>query len=382
MHPNIAGYKIIKPIGHGGMASVYLAEQESLGRKVALKVMDTKTGRVKQSFADRFVRETKIVSQLEHPNIVSVYDAGIASGVCFLSMEYVNGHDLKKIAHRLGISRKLKIIRDVAKALRYSGEKGFVHRDIKPENVLIDRETHRAVLMDFGIAKAAESDLELTQTGIALGTPYYMSPEQTKGKPVDVRSDIYSLGIMMFYLLEGRVPYEGATAVDIGIKHIAEPIPALSSPFARLQPLLNRMLAKDPNERFRDGADLVRALEKIDFRAIEKIASFNPEYVNAVPEGVSADKTPPAWETKEVLLAANEYKSADRDRHQEIAFEYDDFPDTSNIAYVLFAIIVFLLCAAGVVLFYWLDPVNASRLSEFLSTHASHAWAWLTSLAN
>ena len=359
------------------MASVYLAEQESLGRKVALKVMDTKTGQIKQSFADRFVRETKIVSQLEHPNIVSVYDAGIVNGVCFLSMEYVNGHDLKKIAHRLSVSRKLKIIRDIAKALRYSGEKGFVHRDIKPENVLIDRETHRAVLMDFGIAKAAESDLELTQTGIALGTPYYMSPEQTKGKPVDVRSDIYSLGVMMFYLLEGRVPFEGATAVDIGIKHISEPIPALSSPFARLMPLLNRMLAKNPADRFPDGAALVRALEKIDFRAIEKIASFNPDYIDAVPSSVGSDKTPAPWETKEVILAANEYKSADRDQHQEIAFEYDDFPEGSGAAYPLLVLLVVLISAAGLAVFYWLDPVSSSRLTASVLKFIEQVRSWI-----
>lgn len=377
MYPIITGYNIIEPIGHGGMASVYLAEQESLGRKVALKVMDTKTGQIKQSFADRFVRETKIVSQLEHPNIVSVYDAGIVNGVCFLSMEYVNGHDLKKIAHRLSVSRKLKIIRDIAKALRYSGEKGFVHRDIKPENVLIDRETHRAVLMDFGIAKAAESDLELTQTGIALGTPYYMSPEQTKGKSVDVRSDIYSLGVMMFYLLEGRVPFEGATAVDIGIKHISEPIPALSSPFARLMPLLNRMLAKNPADRFPDGAALVRALEKIDFRAIEKIASFNPDYIDAVPSSVGSDKTPAPWETKEVILAANEYKSADRDQHQEIAFEYDDFPEGSGAAYPLLVLLVVLISAAGLAVFYWLDPVSSSRLTASVLKFIEQVRSWI-----
>jgi len=192
----IPGYQIKHQLGRGGMASVYLAIQESFGRDVALKVLAPQHAPVSE-FSQRFLREARIIRQLVHPNIVTVYDVGVHEGLHYLSMEYIRGQDLQEACGSLSKRQVIAIIRDVAKALDYAHQKGYVHRDVKPENIML-AEDGRVVLMDFGIARGSDTTLGMTKTGRAIGTPYYMSPEQGHGNPVDERSDIYSLGVIFY----------------------------------------------------------------------------------------------------------------------------------------------------------------------------------------
>lgn len=279
MSVEIPGYKILRILGRGGMAKVYLAIQEVFEREVALKVM-SKALAEDPNFGQRFFREAKIVSKLVHPNIVTVHDVGMHEGYCYLSMEYIDGRDLKHAVHGMEIREKVRAIYDIAKALDYAGGKGYVHRDIKPENIMFHSSDGRAVLMDFGIARAAESDTQVTQAGTAIGTPHYMSPEQAKGKSVDHRSDIYSLGVVFFYILAGHVPYDAESAVAIGIKHITEPIPLLPPIYESLQPLIDKMMAKDVNKRYQNAKELMADLDHIDLDVLEHTVGFAASVVS------------------------------------------------------------------------------------------------------
>lgn len=274
MAVEIPGYKILRTLGRGGMATVYLAIQEVFEREVALKVM-SRTLAEDPNFTQRFFREAKIVSKLVHPNIVTVHDVGVHDGYCYLSMEYIDGRDLRYVFGSLTLREKIQAIRDIAKALDYSGVKGYVHRDIKPENIMFHLSDGRAVLMDFGIARAAESETMVTQVGTAIGTPHYMSPEQAKGKSVDGRSDIYSLGVVFFYIFAGRVPYDAESAVAVGIKHITEPVPLLPPAYEALQPLVDKMMAKDVEKRYQSAKQLIADLDMLDLEVLEHSLEFS-----------------------------------------------------------------------------------------------------------
>ena len=257
----IPGYQIKRQLGRGGMAFVYLAIQESFGREVALKVLAPDNSRDKE-FSQRFLREARIISQLAHPNIVTVYDVGIHEGYHYLSMEYICGEDLQQAGSSLSKRQVINIIRDVAKALEYAHQNGYIHRDVKPENIML-HEDGRVLLMDFGIARGSDSTLGMTKTGRAIGTPYYMSPEQTKGQPVDHRSDIYSLGVVLYQMLTGYVPYDADSAIAVGIKHVSEPIPQLPDSLRFLQPIINTCMSKNPAHRYQHASDLIHVLEAI-----------------------------------------------------------------------------------------------------------------------
>ena len=272
----LPGFKVLHHLGKGGMANVYLAEQDVLERKVALKVM-SKSLAEDPTFGQRFLSEAKIASQLVHPNIVTVYDMGSHEGAYYLSMQYIEGRELKDLASTIDLSEKIRIVIDIAKALAFAASKGIVHRDVKPENIMIHDSDGHAVLMDFGIAKALESDLKVTQTGIAIGTPHYMSPEQAKGKKVDHRSDLYSLGAVLFYLLAGRVPYDGDSAVAIGIKHIADPIPKLPESLILLQPVINKVMAKRMSSRYQTANEFIDALTQLDLESLEYRYNLNTD---------------------------------------------------------------------------------------------------------
>ena len=358
---SIPGYKVIRSLGQGGMAVVYLAEQEVFGRQVALKVLRRSVSQ-DQKFGQRFLQEAKIVSQLVHPNIVTVYDAGVYEDYYYLSMEYVRGRDLRAASGDLSIPNKLKAVRDIAKALRYSGEKGFVHRDIKPENIIVCDNDGRAVLMDFGIARAIESDASLTQTGIAIGTPYYMSPEQAKGKAVDVRSDIYSLGVVLFFLLCHRVPYEGESAVEIGIKHISEPVPTLHPSYSIVEPVIGKMMAKDVRDRYQTGEELLAALDRIDFAKVD--AMITGSQYNPVITG--SHTVSQAIENSSTLLEAVENSEYDSFT-STVAFEYDEGSDRAPFPFWTLLFIVSALCGIAVSLFFFLRPDDASRLLELIT---------------
>jgi serine/threonine-protein kinase PpkA len=203
---DIPGYKILRPIGEGGMASVFLAIQQSLEREVALKVMSPILA-ANSEFASRFLIEGKITAKLQHPNLVTVYDIGSHNGVYYLAAEYIPGGTLKERITEGGLSvaEILDITSDIAQGLDFAHQKGFVHRDVKPGNVLF-RNDGRVVLADFGIAKAMDGSNSSTVAGSSIGTPDYMSPEQARGEPVDGRSDLYSLGTVLYEMLLGHPP--------------------------------------------------------------------------------------------------------------------------------------------------------------------------------
>ena len=266
----IPGYSIIRTLGKGGMAEVYLAIQQSFEREVALKILAPHLAG-DSNFSKRFLREAKIVSRLVHPNIVTVYDVGIEGEHHFLSMEYIPGQDLKQARDDLSLVERIEVVKDIARALQFSGKKGYVHRDVKPENIMLHAEDGRAVLMDFGIARPSDINTGMTQTGTAIGTPHYMSPEQARGQEVDPRSDLYSLGVVLFLLLAGHVPYDADSAVAVGIKHVAEPIPLLPSELQVFQGIINKALSKDPQHRFQTGGEFVAALETITRAELDEI---------------------------------------------------------------------------------------------------------------
>lgn len=272
---HLPGYRLERLLGRGGMASVYLAIQESFGREVAIKVLEPGQAET-ESFSERFLREAKIVSRLSHPHIITVYDAGIHEGYHYYSMEYVEGHNLKEALPELSLQDKLRIIKDVARALDFAGNKGYVHRDVKPENIMIRKADGHVVLTDFGIARGDDVTRGMTQTGRAIGTPHYMSPEQTKGLHVDPRSDIYSLGVVLFLLLSGHVPYDAESAIAVGIKHLSAPIPALPPGMRIFQGIINTCLSKDPEHRYQTAGELITALDAIPPQAIQAIERQSP----------------------------------------------------------------------------------------------------------
>src|ERR671935_1112129 len=213
-------YKILRKLGAGGMADVYLAEDQELGRRVAIKILNDRHANDEQ-FVERFRREAKNAAALSHPNIVSIYDRGEAEGTYYIAMEYLEGRSLKELILSRGpapLNVAIEYVRQILSALRFAHRHGIVHRDIKPHNVLVDAEG-RVKVTDFGIARAGTS--QMTEAGSIVGTAQYLSPEQARGTNVDQRSDIYSLGIVLYELLTGAVPFNGDTPVEIAMKHLS-----------------------------------------------------------------------------------------------------------------------------------------------------------------
>ncbi|THB69226.1 MAG: PEGA domain-containing protein [Gammaproteobacteria bacterium] len=287
---DIPGYKIEKELGHGGMATVYLAEQESLERKVALKIMAPALA-ADPSFSERFLKEGKTIAQLAHANIVSIFDIGVAETTHYISMEYVGGGDLKsKIKEgNLSVESAIKIIKEVASALGFAHQKGFIHRDIKPENILF-KDNGDAVLTDFGIVKAMNSDTRMTGTGMSIGTLHYMSPEQARVKTLDGRSDLYSLGIVLFEMLTGKVPYDAGDTIAVAYSHVNDPVPELPAVHARFQPVMDRLLAKEPDDRFENALQLIEMIEKIEGGVAVPRPEINSDATRVVPGQPKADK--------------------------------------------------------------------------------------------
>lgn len=283
---NIPGYSIKEPIGKGGMATAYLAVQESLGREVVLKILDSRNVQ-NRDMVERFLAEGRIVASLNHPNIITIYDIGIADDELYISMEYVQGGDLKqRIKSGLTADQALDYLVQLANGLQAAHGRGIVHRDIKPANILF-RLDGTPLISDFGIAKQTTINSELTSTGMFLGSPNYVSPEQADGMQVDGRTDIYSLGCVMYEMLTGSKPFEFTSVIDIVIQHKQAPVPRLPEELAEFQPLIDRMMAKKTEDRFIDAAALLATTRELQQQRQKRLntATQSNTAATALPSG-------------------------------------------------------------------------------------------------
>ncbi len=273
----IPGYKIQHRVGQGGMASVYLAIQESLDRSVVLKILDISGPTANESLIERFLFEGRIVATLNHPNIITIYDIGIANDSLFISMEYIKGGDLKaRMKLPITPDTALDYLAKIGSGLATAHKKGVVHRDIKPANIMF-KDDDTPLITDFGIAKQTDAiDNDLTSTGLFLGSPNYVSPEQADGIEIDGRADIYSLGCMFYEMLTGNKPYISATVFDVIIQHKQAPIPVFAEDLVEFQPLLNKMMAKKRDERFSDADEMVESINKLQLsRKSSSVTDFD-----------------------------------------------------------------------------------------------------------
>src|SRR2546421_5020644 len=281
-------YRIQRKLGAGGMADVYLAEDQELGRRVAIKILNGRHANDDQ-FIERFRREAKNAAALNHPSIVSIYDRGEAEDTYYIAMEFLDGRTLNELIVGRGaapINVAIEYGRQILSALRFAHRHGIVHRDIKPHNVLVDREG-RVKVTDFGIARAGTS--QMTEAGSIVGTAQYLSPEQARGTEVDQRSDLYSLGVVLYELLTGQTPFDGDTPVEIAMKHLSA-TPRPPSQIRRdvprdLDMVVMRALAKDRGARYQSAdemeADLERALRGAPVAAAT--TDFATQVMRAVP---------------------------------------------------------------------------------------------------
>jgi eukaryotic-like serine/threonine-protein kinase len=266
----LGDYRLLRRLGRGAMADVYLAEQGSLRRQVALKTLKRELA-ADHTYVRRFHNEAQAAASLVQANIVQIYEVGCIDGLHYIAQEYVEGQNLSQFTSRSGappLKLAIAIIRQVAAALCKAAERGIVHRDIKPENIMLAR-TGEVKVADFGLARigGGEESLKLTQVGITMGTPLYMSPEQVEGRPLDPRSDIYSLGVTCYQMLAGQPPFRGDTALSVAIQHVrTQPErlenlrPDLPPPLCRI---IHKMLAKDPADRQQGPRELLQELRAL-----------------------------------------------------------------------------------------------------------------------
>src|SRR5215216_4079992 len=261
-------YEVEALIGAGGMSSVYRAHDRLLGRKVALKVLHYHYTE-DDDYAERFRRAARAVAALSDPNVVTVIDRGDHEGRQFIVFEYVHGENLNKQIERLGagpVDEALELALQVARGLSFAHQNGLVHRDVKPQNVLLNGDG-QAKVMDFGIARSMDVKRGMTTTGTVLGTSDYIAPEQAQGQRVDEHTDVYSLGVVLYELLTGEVPFPGENFVAVAMRHINEPPPPIRAKrpdvSPRLEAAVHRAMAKDPHDRFQTMAELDACLAEV-----------------------------------------------------------------------------------------------------------------------
>jgi beta-lactam-binding protein with PASTA domain/predicted Ser/Thr protein kinase len=280
-------YQLDRKIGSGGMADVWLAEDAELDRKVAIKILHDRFAQDKE-FVQRFQREAQSAAGLQHPNVVGIFDRGVFRDTYFIAMEYIEGPSLKELVRGgMGTKDAVDFTRQILNAARFAHRKGIVHRDLKPQNVLIDGEG-RARVADFGIARAGENS-DITATGSVMGTAQYISPEQAQGKETTPRSDIYSIGVILYEALTGRVPFEGDSAVAVALKQVSEAPRRPSAINPEVPPALDavvmRALAKDPDARFKDADAFLKALDAAERAPDAPRPQDTAAYAAVSPEG-------------------------------------------------------------------------------------------------
>jgi ligand-binding sensor domain-containing protein/tRNA A-37 threonylcarbamoyl transferase component Bud32 len=307
---NLGPYRIIDQIGQGGMATVYKAYHAAMDRYVAIKVLPRQLAESPE-FVGRFQQEARTIANLEHPHILPVHDYGESEGITYLVMRFLDAGTLKERLQ--GSAPSLaeidRIFIQLADALAYAHDHGVVHRDLKPSNVLVDARGN-LFLTDFGIAKLLEASPQFTSTGAMIGTPAYMSPEQAQGQKVDQRSDIYSLGIILYEMVTGRVPYEAETPLAVVLKHLNEPLPLPSSVKPDIPPSLERVilkaLSKNPDDRFSSVAEFLTAWKEAFNRAQSEAGTVSPP----LRSGDLRRSTPPAPTEPATTMAASTVPAA------------------------------------------------------------------------
>jgi DNA-binding response OmpR family regulator len=283
----IPGYTILQRIGESEAAAVYLAIAEDLGHNVALKISKRKhTGEAADTGQRQilFQREFEAIAALDHPSIIDLFDYGIHEGVEYLAMEYFPCGDLKaRLQNPLTSDEAIAFLKEIARSLKVVHDAGIIHRDLKPPNVML-RDDGSVVLIDFGLARSLLSGEGSTRTGVLRGSPYYMSPEQAQGESLDARTDLYSLGVILYEMLAGKKPYLGASAIDVLQQHVMAPVPELPVHHLFYQPLLERLMSKSREQRIASCDELLRALDEMSHSMGDAI--IDPETL------VSAGATP------------------------------------------------------------------------------------------
>lgn len=352
MDIEIPGYQIERELGDGAMATVYLATQRSLERKVALKVMAAALA-ADPSFCERFLREGKTLARLSHPHTVTIHDIGNVGHHYYMAMEYLPNGTLKdRIAEGVSPEQGILWLRQIASALGYAHAQGLVHRDVKPANILF-RANGSAVLSDFGIAKSLEDRTQFTQAGFAVGTPSYMSPEQARGQQVDGRADLYALGVVLYEILTGKLPYSGSDSLSTALAHLTEPLPELPIEQGRYQGILRKLLAKDPADRFPNADALIAALDGLNASVPvndNQATQVRPVDLSALSAAVQAEpvSVTPALDTAVPHPTVAELRVPDP------AANRDDGPRKPWM--VLFALALFVVVVTGGVGYWFLRP--------------------------
>ncbi len=367
----LPGYEIYERIGKGGMAMVYRALHYNLDREVAIKVMDPAMNSDEQ-FSERFVREARISAQLVHPHILQIYDVNVHDTYNYIAMELLSGGDLGDLIHTAMPQKMVyQIMEQMTTALDYAYSKGYVHRDIKPSNIML-RSPVEYVLADFGIARAADSGTQMTQTGLMVGTPSYMSPEQAKGLELDGRSDLYALAILFYEMMTKQLPYESESPVTTAIMHLTEAIPTLPEQVSCYQPFIEKAMAKSADDRYQTGREMFAALMEasagIDEDTVLTPAVERKQALGSSSTTVADPNAPPLSTSERTRVSGSSprsrpYKLKQTSPTSQMARGlYADRPDTpvqkkadtksgSKVPMLLGLIVVIALGAGGYV--YW-----------------------------
>ena len=365
--PEIPGYRIEKILGQGGMSTVYLGFQENLKREVAIKILAPEMFQDEQ-YLKRFLNEARTASHLSHPNIVTIHDVGQVEDHCYIVMERLHESLVERVkfhpGSRLNPVEAFKIIRQIAGALAYAHKEGVIHRDLKPDNILF-RKDGTPVLVDFGIARALDSQAQLTNTGMIIGTPHYMSPEQCRGEKIDGQSDLYSLGIMLYEILTGDVPYRADSAAGVLLKHVQSPIPQLPPEFSKYQPVLTRMMAKEKRERVHSGTELIRLLDSFspDSR-VETIKGLKPDVWVFDDSTAKKQHSPAPRARKESDILTLQSPLPDHDFHP-----YQDRKSSKGPVLVFFFSLPFIL--AGIYLLFFQNQFTSNTFTSTSSSNSS-----------